>query len=274
MQTQSRTKHIRRTRKIMDNIDTKPQQNTASARYAVLDCIRGIALINMILYHASWDLVYLFGFDWQWYHSNGAYIWQQGICCTFIFLSGFCQPLGHKKLKRGLIVFLAGFLISFATLLVMPQNRVIFGVLTLIGSCMLLMVPSGRILQKCNPTAGFVISLLFFVLTKHINSGYLGIGSTPLLTLPRSWYHDLATTFLGLPMPGFYSTDYFSLFPWIFLFTSGFFLYQFCSQKNLLHHLFPSCIKSIEWIGRHSLGIYIIHQPALWLAFTLLLPKN
>lgn len=36
-------------------------------RYALIDGIRGLAIVNMILYHAIWDLVYLYGFDWQWY---------------------------------------------------------------------------------------------------------------------------------------------------------------------------------------------------------------
>ena len=109
-----------------------------SRRYFALDGIRGLALLNMIAYHAVWDLVYLFGFNLQWYHSEGAYIWQQCICYTFIFLSGFCEPLGKKKLKRGVTVFSLGFLIVLATLIAIPQNRVRFGVLTLIGSCMLL----------------------------------------------------------------------------------------------------------------------------------------
>ncbi len=30
-------------------------------RYQVLDTIRGCALISMMLYHASWDLVYQIG---------------------------------------------------------------------------------------------------------------------------------------------------------------------------------------------------------------------
>lgn len=45
-----------------------------SGRYFALDGIRGLALLNMIAYHAVWDLVYLFGFDLQWYQSEGAYI--------------------------------------------------------------------------------------------------------------------------------------------------------------------------------------------------------
>lgn len=42
-------------------------------RYSALDGIRGLALLNMIAYHAVWDLVYLFDFHLQWYQSEGAY---------------------------------------------------------------------------------------------------------------------------------------------------------------------------------------------------------
>ncbi len=250
----------------------QPPQTNPAARYSTLDCIRGFALIHMILYHAAWDLVYLFGFDWPWYHSTGAYIWQQCICCTFIFLSGFCQPLGRRKIKRGLMVFCSGALISLATVLAMPQNRVVFGVLTLIGSCMLLTVPLEPILRKCHPAAGLSASLALFVLTRHIGSGYLGIGGLRLLRLPDAWYRNLATAFAGLPMPAFYSTDYFPLLPWAFLFSAGCFLYHLCDKKELLYHLSPSRIKCVEWLGRHSLGIYMLHQPALWLLLRVLLP--
>ena len=60
-------------------------------RFALLDTLRGMMLVSMILYHGCWNLVYLYGKDWQWYrYSKGAYFWQKSICCTFIFLSGFC----------------------------------------------------------------------------------------------------------------------------------------------------------------------------------------
>lgn len=63
----------------------------AKHRYALLDEIRGLALVNMVVYHAVWDLVYLFACDWDWYQSGiAAFLWQQMICRTFILLSGFC----------------------------------------------------------------------------------------------------------------------------------------------------------------------------------------
>ena len=36
-------------------------------RYAILDNLRGLILISMIVYHAVWDLVYIFDNDWKWY---------------------------------------------------------------------------------------------------------------------------------------------------------------------------------------------------------------
>ena len=58
------------------------------SRVEWLDSIRGITLISMILYHAVWDIVYIAKVDWDWFKSDGAYIWQQSICWTFILLSG------------------------------------------------------------------------------------------------------------------------------------------------------------------------------------------
>ena len=60
----------------------------AVERRQTLDAVRGCALASMILYHAAWDLVYIFGVSWPWYRGMGAYVWQQSICWTFILLSG------------------------------------------------------------------------------------------------------------------------------------------------------------------------------------------
>ena len=71
----------------------------AKVRYAGLDTLRGVTLVSMMAYHACWDLVYIFGMDWDWYGSFGAYLWQQSICWTFILLSGYCVQLGRHRLR-------------------------------------------------------------------------------------------------------------------------------------------------------------------------------
>ena len=112
--------------------------NNTSGRYALLDELRGLDLVSMMLYHGCWDLVNLFGIQADWYYGLPGHLWQQSICWVFILLSGFCVQLGHHTLRRGAQVFGAGALVTAVTLLFMPEDRVVFGVLTLLGSAMLL----------------------------------------------------------------------------------------------------------------------------------------
>lgn len=233
-------------------------------RYYILDAIRGFALLNMILYHASWDLVYMFDVNWSWYRSNGAYIWQQCICWTFIILSGFCYSFGRKKLKRGMLVFLCGLLISIITCTLMPESRVLFGILTLLGSCMLLMLPLETLFKKMNPYLGFFVSFSVFVFIRNINNGFLGFEKWNLIQVPSNLYKNLFTAYIGFPANNFYSTDYFALLPWFFLFLTGFFLHHIFKKNNWLKNFAPHVCKPLEWIGKHSLPIYVAHQPIIY----------
>lgn len=45
-------------------------------RMEFLDSWRGSVIISMILYHACWDLVWIFGISWQWFTGISAWIWQ------------------------------------------------------------------------------------------------------------------------------------------------------------------------------------------------------
>lgn len=237
-------------------------------RYHILDEIRGITLCSMILYHAVWDLVYMFGRDWAWYRSDFAYIWQQSICWSFILLSGFCFSLGKKKWKRGMVVFLAGVVISLVTEIFMPANRIRFGVLTLLGSSMLIMAAVESLHDRqCKTKICILLSFLMFALTKRINYGYLGFGDVKILNLPTGLYEmgDFGT-FLGFTESTFYSTDYFSLMPWFFLFLTGYFLHKWFEKKEWLRGLgeLPSLGKWWRPLGKHSLLIYMLHQPVIY----------
>ena len=125
--------------------------NNTSGRYALLDELRGLDLVSMMLYHGCWDLVNLFGIQANWYYGLPGHLWQQSICWVFILLSGFCVQLGHHTLRRGAQVFGAGALVTAVTLLFMPEDRVVFGVLTLLGSAMLLNRPFGKAAAADSP---------------------------------------------------------------------------------------------------------------------------
>ena len=43
------------------------QNQPSKPRYALLDELRGFDLLNMFVYHALWDLVFLYGLKAEWY---------------------------------------------------------------------------------------------------------------------------------------------------------------------------------------------------------------
>lgn len=237
------------------------------ARYNLIDCIRGLTICSMIIYHLVWDLNYIFAeikpSDYKLY-ANYIYIWQQSICWSFIFLSGFCWSMGKHHFKRGMTVFACGLFISIITAITMPKNIILFGILSFIGFAMLIMILLHKILIKVPNILGLWISLSLFLLTKNINRGFLGIGSFNFYTLPDSLYSNYFTAALGFPAPSFHSADYFALFPWIFLFISGYFCYQFCQQRNWLQYLKSCNIAPFNICGKHSLSLYLIHQPVIY----------
>ena len=240
-------------------------------RLALLDSLRGLTLISMILYHAAWDAVYLLGADWTWYNGEMAFIWQQSICWTFILLSGFCIPFSRKPLTRGLIVFACGALVTLVTCFVVPDQRVIFGVLTLIGSCMILLGILDPYLRHLGGMEIMVVSGLLFLITRCINEGFLGIWRLNLIQLPAGFYANWATAYLGFPFRGFWSTDYFPILPWIFLYLFGYGLHLFLRERGLLRGEFwRTRIPVLDFLGRHSLLIYLAHQPLLYMAVLLI----
>ena len=239
----------------------------ASVRYAGLDTLRGVTLVSMMAYHACWDLVYIFGMDWIWYGSFGAYLWQQSICWIFILLSGYCVQLGHHRLRRGLLAFGGGTLVSAVTFLTMPEDLVFWGVLSLLGAAVLLTIPLEPLLRRIPARLGLAGSFLLFLFLRDISLGWLGFEGAHLCRLPERLYRNHFTAILGFPPADFFSTDYFPLLPWLFLFLTGYFLYRLRPERE------PSALRLpvATALGRHSLVVYLLHQPViyglLWLLF-------
>lgn len=241
---------------------TKDITTRPAGRYALLDELRGLDLLSMIAYHACWDLVVLFGIRADWYFAWPGRLWQFCICSVFILLSGFCVPLGHHPLKRGLQVFLGGAVVTAVTLIFMPEDRVVFGVLTFLGAAMLLTALCRVPLEKIPAGWGLLANLVLFVICHPVSSGYLWFLNWRVV-LPRALYANYFTAFLGFLPDRFYSTDYFPLLPWLFLFWAGFFLHRLIGRGQM-EPLRRSICAPLGWLGRNSLVIYLLHQPLIY----------
>ena len=256
-------------------------------RYRLIDTFRGFSLISMILFHTCWDLVHLYGFDWPWFLTHRGYVWQQSICWAFILISGFSMGLQKEDrpaadaCRHGLTVLAAGILVTAVTLVFMPEKPIIFGVLFFLGIAMIVTAVSRSTLRKISPRAGMLCcSILIFIL-RNINHGSLGFENIVLCRLPDFLYqHGLLATFFGLQDKTFISTDYFSFFPWYFLFLKGFFLCRNLLKRNAkkgkagLPEFFERGIEPLAALGRRSLPIYLIHQPLILLLLSVLLKQE
>jgi uncharacterized membrane protein len=154
--------------------------------------------------------------------------------------------------------------VTVISLLFIPSQQIWFGVLNLIGCAMIITRALQTIFARIPPLAGMTVSFLIFALTYGVPKHFLGFFSIRLLELPKALYGCKYLAFLGFPAKGFYSADYFPLLPWLFLFFFGYFLWRTvkaCGRDGI----FRTDIPALSFIGRHSLLIYLAHQPLLYL---------
>ena len=123
-------------------MQTEQQSLRAAAgqRFWQIDALRGLALLNMLVYHAMYDWVYIFGHASGWYDiwSTHCHVWQQYICWSFILLSGYSFTLSRRPLKNGLLTAACAVVLTVATAVAMPEEVIWFGVLHLLGCAALL----------------------------------------------------------------------------------------------------------------------------------------
>ena len=218
-----------------------------------LDALRGVCIACVIVVHFLFDLSFFGGLDLTlpaWY----VFLQEYG-GAIFVVLSGVCVTLGSKSVRRGLIVFTCGMLITAVTYgmyrLGMSGADVVvkFGVLHLLGVCMLV-YPA---FKKLPPAALAVLGLLIAV------TGYAIRG----VVVPQHWLFPL-----GLTYEGFTSSDYFPLFPQLGYFLIGAAIGKtaYRVKRTLLPGSFQitGIARFFCWCGRQSLFIYLLHQPIVY----------
>lgn len=234
-----------------------------SQRVPLFDLVRGSALLCMIVYHGV--------YDWALFYNRLPFIYQPWmivlqalIAWTFIFLSGWMVRFSHDNVLRGLWYLfwaLIVFLVTFAAGVDIP---ITYGILFCLGASTHIvgLLKKARLLPA--RLAWGVVSFLLFFLLYGIPQQRIGIGmlSAPLPSCFSAIYgHGLA--FIGLPSTNFQSGDYFPLVPFFFLYLAGAIVGDSLSSVIYNKRPFNWLIPGINWIGRHSLLLYLIHQPIL-----------
>lgn len=213
-----------------------------------LDAVRGACILGVIVLHLLFDLKTLFGLKLLDHPVMQAVNGAVGI--SFVVLSGLCATLGSRPVRRGLQVFGCAMGITIVSWLMaelgaLHRSLIIrFGVLHLLGICMVL-----------------------WPLFKKLPAWLLGALGAALVLLGK-WF-ELVTVEavwlfpLGLTAPGFTSGDYFPLAPHLGWFFLGAVLGRTLYRKK--QSLFPKGKSGVLcWCGRHSLLLYLLHQPVIY----------
>ena len=222
-------------------------------RVCLLDELRGLAVLLMIFYHGAYDAVYIFRFTGSgWFTSAPMDFLQRYIAVSFILIAGIMGRYSRSNFRRGVKTFLCGLLVTAVTLLVMPSERILFGILHFLGAAMMLLGLCEPLLRKIPAAAGVLLSAVLY--RALYDAGFLfPLGLHPLI---------------------FASADYYPLLPWIFLFLAGYWLGEAFLQRRAPEFCYREHLPALGWIGRHALIIYLVHQPVvygvLWLADWLL----
>lgn len=227
-----------------------PKQN----RIWEIDALRGLLIPGMILIHLIYDVVNLYGFV-HWPYPAWYSLFKNNYGAAFVLVSGVSVTLGRASLRRGAQVFACGMIVSAVTFgmykLGMAGRGIIiyFGVLHCLGVCMMLWPVFHRWKIGQLAALGVVLTLAGWVLRTHMQ-----------LDVP--WLMPL-----GFRFPGFASSDYFPLMPNFGYFLLGAALGKgvYARKQSLLPRVNTRnpLIRCLCFMGRHSLTIYLLHQPVL-----------
>ena len=114
------------------------QTERATKRIHLMDELRGFAVFCMVFYHAFYTLAYLFNLEFGKALLNffmPAEPWFAGL---FILIAGISSNLSHSNLLRGLKLAGIAAVVTLVTWLVVPAERILFGILHFLAICMIL----------------------------------------------------------------------------------------------------------------------------------------
>ena len=232
----------------------------AAARLPVVDAARGVAILAMVAYHLSWDLDFL-GFarldlldNPFWLAARtvvlGSFLLLTGVSLVLAVERGFDRRRWARRL--GLLVAAAA-AVSAVSYVQFPDSPIFFGVLHHIAVASVLGLAFLRLPAWANAVLGVVVWTL------------PEVTSVPLFDHP-------ALQWIGLMTFHPDSNDYVPLFPWFGIVLWGITLGRLWRGRGAVAAWRPAGkgSRALIWAGRWSLPIYLVHQPVLFGALSLL----
>ena len=225
-----------------------------SQRIWELDFLRGLSIILVVGYHLLYDLGAFVGVErflgFTTDLSSTAWrVAQNFFAGLFIVLSGTSCSLSRSNVRRGLRLLAVSLAITAVTYVFDPSSAVWFGILQLLAVSILVY---GAAFGKAGPLACAVWG-----------AAVVGLGAVlPALKKGLTIRFDWLLPF-GIHSPGFSSFDYFPLIPWLGVFLIGAALGKsvYAPKRSLLPWRLPQTF--VNAAGRHSLLIYVAHQPVI-----------
>lgn len=226
-------------------------------RIAAIDVARGLALVGMGAYHLTWDLAH-FGFI----APSAPFappmrLLSHAVAGSFLALVGVSLALAHPAglrggafLRRAVIVAAAAALVTVVTEFAAPDEAIKFGILHCIVIASLLATP-------------FVGAPVWAGLTV----GALALAAPLVVTSPR--FDSPALIWLGLGTVAPATLDWRPLFPWGGVVLVGLALTRalwprFADARWTRWRPASIASRAVAFAGRHSLAIYLVHQPILF----------
>jgi uncharacterized membrane protein len=235
-----------------------------AARLPWIDAARGIAIAAMVVYHSAWNLSN-FGFigadvgrDLSWI------VFARLIAGSFLALVGVSLVLAtrhglnlRRYLQRLAMIVAGALAVTAATWFVFPNAFVFFGILHSIAVASVL----GLVFVRLPALLLAVSAVLWFLIWWFVQQ--------PVFDYPALLWVGLGT----LPVQ---SNDYVPLFPWFGVVLAGMVFAKLAvsagrqGRATLIEAFAHPAPWPLVWAGRHSLAIYLLHQPVLfgltWLA--------
>ena len=226
-----------------------------SGRVVVVDVARGLALCGMGLFHFDWDLAFL---HWRETGPESSLAWiilGHVVAGAFLALSGFSLVLAEPKgtiaaLRRLALLTGAALTITLVTRQLFPQDYIFFGIL------------------HCMAVTNLVALILLRMPVVPLLIGAAVAAAAPFV-LASGWIDGPAWWWLGLGRSLPRTLDYRPVLPWLSCVLAGVAAARLCpglprgSPRSIV-------MRGLAWAGRHSLPLYLLHQPLLLGLLTLI----